>query len=157
MSSIKTGLQSEINNHYCTNWIHTSRSSIKGMEKQNIWLIHTTNNYESTSTYICLVANEMRNLKMLMKGKAVGQNAENRVPEGTGCMGEGVTMMTSCHGDNCIPHWHTIHPAYIFLCLESALSTGIWQEFLLIKNWSRCRHLWNEHATNRPRVGPFNI
>lgn len=77
MSSIKTGLQSEMNNCYCTNWFPTSRSFIKKNEKQNIlqlllWLIQT-NKYASTSVFVFLVANEMKNSERSTEGKALAE------------------------------------------------------------------------------------
>lgn len=85
MSSIKTGLQSEMNNRYCTSWLPTSRSSIKRMRKQNIlqlllWLIQT-NKYASTSVYICLVANEMKNSDMSAEGKALAEGRIMKIDE----------------------------------------------------------------------------
>lgn len=58
---------------------------------------------------------------MFTEGKAVGQNDESRVTEGRGWMGEGVTMMTGCHGDNCIPYryiiWPRLHISVFGKCL----------------------------------------
>lgn len=54
---------------------------------------------------------------------------------------------------------------YLRTCVKSASSTGLENRskhlrvdslIPLIKKRSRCRHLWNEHVTNRPHAGPFN-
>lgn len=138
MSSIKTGLQSEMNNCYCTNWLPTRRSSIKRMKKEKkklqllLWLIQT-NKYASTLVYICLVANEMKNSEMSAEGKALAEGRIMKInekhkqmnktkshewisvsPRGEQIGGRG-TMTTGCHGDNCTPRWHIIHLAYIFV------------------------------------------
>lgn len=71
----------------------------------------------------------MRNSKRFVEVKAVGQNDENQVPEGRGgWQWWQVAMVIIAY------HTDTSSTPLTYFCLESALSTDIWQELLLIKN-----------------------